>query len=266
MKYWIAKARPDDAGVDFLHAGAKTKWRTVRLPLEFRSGDRLFFWSTAPHLEIIGLGRVANPIQRARQGNLSYFHVLFLTDRLNVTVSINELRKYSVLQSASFLKSGPSGLLFPITFEQGEFLHTLIERKNLLPASAEWVTSDTAEEKQYPYASVEGKRKLVKHVRRERDRRLASYKKASAQASGRPLTCEACLVSLKTLDAELGEASCEVHHAKPIGRMARPSETTLDDLHILCANCHRMIHRAEPFLTVEELRRRLRRNNMRNDV
>jgi putative restriction endonuclease len=30
--------------------------------------------------------------------------------------------------------------------------------------------------------------------------------------------------------------------------------TRLEDLALLCANCHRMIHRASPWLSVEELR------------
>lgn len=45
----------------------------------------------------------------------------------------------------------------------------------------------------------------------------------------------------------------EVHHHTPL-HVTGETETKLADLALLCSNCHRMIHRAKKWLTVEELR------------
>jgi hypothetical protein len=40
----------------------------------------------------------------------------------------------------------------------------------------------------------------------------------------------------------LGAGFAEVQHLRPQAQMDRPVETTLNDLTVVCANCHRMIH------------------------
>ena len=39
-----------------------------------------------------------------------------------------------------------------------------------------------------------------------------------------------------------GQRIFEVHHLSPLSKAATPVRTTLDDLAILCANCHRAVH------------------------
>jgi len=56
----------------------------------------------------------------------------------------------------------------------------------------------------------------------------------------------------------LGEKFIEAHHKKPISerperQWSEELRSTIDDIEVLCANCHRMIHRRRPALTVEEL-------------
>ena len=51
---------------------------------------------------------------------------------------------------------------------------------------------------------------------------------------------------------------CEVHHRVPLADGDSERETRLEELAVLCANCHRAIHRLGPEMpTVEELRRRI---------
>ena len=51
----------------------------------------------------------------------------------------------------------------------------------------------------------------------------------------------------------------EVHHLVPFGEDPRTRETNpRTDLAVLCANCHRMVHRKRDVaLTIEELRGKL---------
>lgn len=46
----------------------------------------------------------------------------------------------------------------------------------------------------------------------------------------------------------------ECHHRTPL-HVTGETQTKLSDLALLCSNCHRMIHRTEQWLTVEELKR-----------
>ena len=45
----------------------------------------------------------------------------------------------------------------------------------------------------------------------------------------------------------------EAHHTIPVSDLQKGSKSSVDDLAMLCANCHRMIHRGEKTLTIEEL-------------
>ena len=56
---------------------------------------------------------------------------------------------------------------------------------------------------------------------------------------------------------DLGEGFIECHHKVPVSELKPGAKTKLSDLAVLCANCHRMLHRRRPWLSVDELRRHL---------
>lgn len=103
--------------------------------------------------------------------------------------------------------------------------------------------------------AFEGGVALATHLRRERSRQLTEAKRRAQIAELGRLQCEGCDLTSETLPAKIGEACFEVHHRVPLGTRQAASETRLADLAILCANCHRMIHRTNPLMVFEELRR-----------
>jgi len=46
----------------------------------------------------------------------------------------------------------------------------------------------------------------------------------------------------------------ECHHTKPLATLGTGTKTHIDDLALVCANCHRMIHRRKPWLSIAELK------------
>ena len=53
----------------------------------------------------------------------------------------------------------------------------------------------------------------------------------------------------------LGEGFIHVHHIVPIGKIGKEYKIDpIADLIPVCPNCHAMIHRTEPPLTIEQLR------------
>jgi 5-methylcytosine-specific restriction endonuclease McrA len=106
----------------------------------------------------------------------------------------------------------------------------------------------------HPGMSVrEGQLRLVKHLLKERNRKIIAEKKAEAIRNG-SLLCEVCEFSFKEV---FNKEFIECHHLTPIGKPG-VRDTTLDDLALVCANCHRMLHTKfeNKYLTLEELRKR----------
>jgi 5-methylcytosine-specific restriction protein A len=93
------------------------------------------------------------------------------------------------------------------------------------------------------------------HKRRERDPKASAKKKAAVlQETGR-LQCEACRFDFAVAYGELGIGFAECHHRLPLASLGSRTGTRLADLAILCANCHRMIHKTRPLMSVEEFKR-----------
>ena len=111
--------------------------------------------------------------------------------------------------------------------------------------------------------AIEGQQQLVMHLKRERDRLLVREKKNAVYREKGRVICEVCGFDFGTPHG-LKWGCCEVHHLRPIGSRKCAMRTTLDDLAILCSNCHRIIHCCKPVATIHELRRLLQRDNIRS--
>lgn len=99
--------------------------------------------------------------------------------------------------------------------------------------------------------SEEGKWNYAMHRFRERDRSLVRKKKASVT---HPI-CECCTFDFSNTYPNLGNGFIECHHKIPINQGERI--TRLEDLALVCANCHRMLHRKNSeneYYSVEELK------------
>lgn len=104
-----------------------------------------------------------------------------------------------------------------------------------------------------PSAGTEGAARFVSHLRRERNRALVEAKKAATLKAKGYLCCEICGFDFSAIYGPFGEGFCEVHHLVPLSASSESVTTTLDDLAVLCSNCHRIIHRSTPMLSVAEL-------------
>lgn len=88
-------------------------------------------------------------------------------------------------------------------------------------------------------------RRLQTHRRREAKLRIAKIQQALKSGGGR-LVCEVpkCGFDFFKRYGPLGYGYAHVHHLLPLASAgARGTKTTLDDLAVVCANCHAMIHK-----------------------
>jgi 5-methylcytosine-specific restriction protein A len=97
------------------------------------------------------------------------------------------------------------------------------------------------------------------HKIRERDPKIVKLKKKQVWQKCGCLACEACGFDYHKVYGTLGEGFIECHHIEPLAGYDATRETKLADLALLCANCHRMIHRNGQVKSMEELRKCIQR-------
>ena len=99
-------------------------------------------------------------------------------------------------------------------------------------------------------AATEGRRRLVLHLQRERNRTVVRNKKKQAAS----LDCEVCGFSFSRAYGSAASDYCEVHHLLPLSNVEDSTQTRIGDLAILCANCHRVVHLHNPPYTLTQVR------------
>lgn len=104
---------------------------------------------------------------------------------------------------------------------------------------------------------IEGNGQVRTHLRIERNQKLAREVKRR-----KGTVCEACDLDFSKMYGALGDGYIEAHHKLPFARLtgnAIPLHP-IRDFAVLCANCHRMIHRMEDASDVNALRATVKAN------
>ena len=104
------------------------------------------------------------------------------------------------------------------------------------------------EENEFP----EGKVLYRLHKMRERNSKAIRAFKQKASAKGE-LHCQVCGFDFTRTYGEVGSGYIECHHTVPVSEYKNKKSTTIDELVLVCANCHRMLHRKRPWLSIGDL-------------
>jgi 5-methylcytosine-specific restriction protein A len=92
-------------------------------------------------------------------------------------------------------------------------------------------------------ATIVETRKYAFHRKVERNRTAAKQAKTF-----HGLRCQACDLDFEECYGAIGKGFIEAHHLKPIASLEEGVAVTYDvaaDFAVLCANCHRMIHKSD---------------------
>jgi 5-methylcytosine-specific restriction protein A len=134
-----------------------------------------------------------------------------------------------------------------------------VNDKDRLRKTAEVIRNGIAIIRDAPLESLEGEefpegRVLTRlHRMRERNPSLIKKKKDQELAKHSKLVCEVCGFDFKDFYGDIGEGFIECHHIIPLSEL-KETKTKISDLVLVCANCHRILHRARPWMSVGELR------------
>lgn len=101
----------------------------------------------------------------------------------------------------------------------------------------------------------EGRPNLKLHRQKERNRELTkrAKEKWSLEQNGN-IRCSACAFSFLDTYGEIGRDFIEAHHVQPISSLTSDTVVYLSDLAPVCSNCHRILHRHRPLITISQLR------------
>jgi predicted HNH restriction endonuclease len=67
------------------------------------------------------------------------------------------------------------------------------------------------------------------------------------------LPCAACTFDFASVYGEIGRGFIECHHLLALADLVAERATRVSELALVCSNCHRMIHRKRPWLSMERL-------------
>lgn len=254
MMAWIFQGNPNNFDIDdYIERYPELiYWRTPRYANEISIGDRIFIWRAGPESGVIAIGVV---VEQPVPGNEIKYPDALGDDLWRIeTPDITETRtgirllekrtstdegmvprnlvKENPILSESTIIRIPQSTIFKLSSEQCAELERMWGLNTFGPFE-----SDRGES--------EGKRRLVSHFKRERSANLRKRKLDDQKQALGHNECEICgeRPGLKYPN-EYAERIFEVHHLSPLSEASTPIRTTLIDLAVLCASCHRAVHKS----------------------
>jgi 5-methylcytosine-specific restriction protein A len=109
--------------------------------------------------------------------------------------------------------------------------------------------AELAEEDEFP----EGKVLYRLHRSRERSPALVRRAKEKAMDEHGRLFCTACGFDFATAYGDIGRGVIDCHHLLALADLTTERATKLTEVALVCPNCHRIIHRKRPWLTLNNL-------------
>jgi predicted HNH restriction endonuclease len=101
----------------------------------------------------------------------------------------------------------------------------------------------------------EGKIVERKHKARERNSELVRLAKKKYREKYGSLCCQVCNFDFEEAFGAIGKDYIEAHHTIPVSEMGKGYETKIEEIAIVCSNCHKMLHRKRPWLRIDELKK-----------
>ena len=249
---WIFQGNPKRFDIDdYLGRYSFIYWNTPTNQRKIAIGDRAFIWRSGELSGLVAIDTVKElPVPRSdvqtpevlgddlwvsQQDEPSEVKVGIEIEEIRLTLEeglfTREILKNHPVFSKNRIITNPVGTVFRLNSEEVKILVNL------------WGTG-YSEDSTTGFAVTEGTLQLKSHYRRERSRKLISLKKEQCKSLNGLLRCEICGLSfVETYPKSLGEHFIEVHHKTPLSQIKTTVRITLDDLLLVCANCHRMIHR-----------------------
>jgi predicted HNH restriction endonuclease len=247
---WIFQGNPKRFDIDaYITEFDYVYWSAPQHKENVQIGDTVYIWRAGSDAGIVAIGEVAESatsVDKVKHPSVLAGDLWTEppedSHSLKVGISLSEKRlteeeamvsrgsliNHPTLAVASIVRM-PQQTVFQLTKEQAMALFHL------------WATQNSTS---IEVGHSEGSVRLRQHYSRERSRKLREHKKADYLRTNPRLNCEVCGFTFnENYPPDLAGDYIEVHHIIPLSELQEQTRTTLDDLLLVCSNCHRMIHR-----------------------
>jgi hypothetical protein len=265
---WVFQVNPEKFDINGYITDRKYIWWSLRqkhFEKEIRIGDEVFLWRTeSGHPGSGGLIArgviIGTPTMRTDEEAKQYWKSddwkepglgvpieLLEVKVSNGFISRAVIQQNKVLEDLLILRMA-NQTNYKISKEHADELHKIWGKPDVEH------NEDDEEARLFP----EGKRTYRKHRMIERNPHLIKEAKEKYKLQDHELKCMACGFSFAKQYGEVGVDFIEGHHTIPISETAGEYHAKVEDIALVCSNCHRMLHRRRPWLKMEELKQLLR--------
>lgn len=149
-------------------------------------------------------------------------------------------------------------MVFKVGLKSNNFLiargFTRIRNKK----TGQWVGQVAEDDEDDAEFYPEGKQKYAWHRKLERSPKFAKKVKDRRLRDTGDLSCDVCGFSFQKFYGPIGAGFIEAHHTVPIATFRGQRITQLKEISLVCSNCHRMLHRINPLVSIADLRHRVK--------
>ncbi|EGQ9702514.1 EVE domain-containing protein [Vibrio vulnificus] len=254
MADWIFRGNRSDFDIDTYLRDFEYIYWAVKHPKhqhEMQLGDRVFIWRSKGNSKepygLVGYGTIVEePTHKSSVNHPEFLLEEFWEKRevseIKVGVKLESVRLNitSGLVESTLLIENPSlANMQLLTARQGTNFRLTNEQFNII-----WLmwSGEVLDDQNDEYESDETRQRVRTHKLRERDPKLVKEAKEQFIKDHSRLYCEACGYDFTEL---YGFSYAEAHHKKPLHLLRAGEKTKVSDLGILCANCHRAVHRID---------------------
>ncbi|MCE7926635.1 MAG: HNH endonuclease [Haliscomenobacteraceae bacterium CHB4] len=92
------------------------------------------------------------------------------------------------------------------------------------------------------------------HLHRERNSRVVNIAKENFKRTHGRLICQVCNFDFEAVYGEHGRDYIEGHHTIAVSEMLPDHKTKPEEIAMVCSNCHKMLHRTRPWLSIDRLK------------
>jgi hypothetical protein len=231
--------------------GVKLDWWTVNKSAT--KGDRVVFYLTAPTSAFVATGVVNKKPRLVTERDSTEWFGHYAAEIIAVQLlprTVSRVEAMKQFPEWGFLRQPRRSS--PVPPQWAERFLAYVEPSG---------PSETPGERPAGVSDIEGTKTEVVALRSQRSRRLRNAAFQSAKG-----VCEVCGCDWSKVLGGRGVRVLQVHHRQQLSARRVPSLTRVEDLAVVCANCHLLLHlNAAEALSVDELRDMLQTDAIRDE-
>lgn len=263
MQSWIFQGNPKVFDIDgYLRDRKFISWslRQKHYINRINIGDEIYLWRADAGRTgsggIIARAMVIGPcVIRTDEDAVSYWYTEdWKSPGIGVPLEVLEVKSEEDIIKRQYLKEHPllKDLLILRMSNMTNYYLTDVQAFEMRKIWGE-PFSDFSDEAEEALTFPEGRKAFKLHRTIERNPNLIRSVKNKEKEKNGLLKCKICGFCFYDKYGDIGIDYIEGHHLMPLSEVDDKHLSKEEDIILVCSNCHRMLHRKRPWLTIDKL-------------